>query len=151
MKKLISAIKNYWYYYKAYVITGVLVLAVVIYSFANSGEGEKFDRYAAVISSQAYTEEQVLALQKALTDELGSFGVRVYRISLGALNQDDAVLAKLDLDLGRRLSDTLLLEDVDAFYAATNDLIGISAPVRVKDIPYLAGLGFDELWLVTRS
>lgn len=150
MKKLIGFIKNYWYYYKAYVITGVLVIALVIYSFVNGGEGETFSRYAAVISSSYYTEEQAEALQKALTEQYGSFGVRVYQIELGALNQDDATLAKLDLDLARRLSDTLLLEDPAAFDAATGGL-PVSEPVPVSSVPYLTGLGFDELYLVTRE
>ena len=149
MKKLILFIRNYWYYYKVYVITGVLVLAVVIYSFAHSGGGEKFDRYAAVISSAAYTDEQVLSLQQALTKEHGSFGVNVYRITLGAQGQDDATLAKLDLDLACKLSDTLLIEDIDTFYEVTNGL-ETSEPVRVADVKYLAGLGFDELWFAER-
>lgn len=150
MEKILKAIKNYWYYYKPYVITGVLVLAVVIYSFANSGEGEKFDRYAALISSAPYREEEVKALQDAFAAQFGSFGVRVYTIELGALNQDQAVLAKLDLDLGQRLSDTLLLEDVEAFREATNGL-PVSEPVPVSSVPYLSGLGFDDLYLVTRE
>lgn len=150
MKKIIKYIKNYWYYYKVYVITGVLVLALVIYSFATGGGGETFDSYAAVISSKAYPTEQVEALQKAFTQQYGSFGVRVYQIELGALNQDDVVLAQLDLDLARRLSDTLLLEDPAAFDEATNGL-PVSEPVPVSSVPFLAGLGFDELYLVTRE
>ena len=151
MKKLISFIRNYWYYYKVYIIVGVLVLAIVIYSFANKTAEEKFDRCAAVISSAYYTEAQTAALQQALTNEFGSFGVRVYRITLGALNQDDATIAKLDLDLGRKLSDTLLIEDIEAFYEVTAHSVGLSEPVRVSDIPYLAGLGFDELWFAVRN
>ena len=151
MKKLISYIKNYWYYYKAYIITGVLALAVVIYSFAGSGSGEEYARYAAVISPDYYSEEQLAALQAALTEQYGSFGVRVYQVALGELNQDEAVLSKLDLDLGKGLSDTLLLADPEAFAAAIDANIKISDPVPVSEISFLKGLGFDSLYYVTRK
>lgn len=151
MKKLIEYIKNYWYYYKVYVITGVLVIAVVLYSFLHAGGEEKFDRNFAVISSQQYSEAQTEGLRQALNAAFGSAGLRVYQIELGALNQEEATLAKLDLDLGQKRSDTLLIEDMDAFRAAVADSVKISEPVRVGDIPGLAGLGFDTLWLVTRE
>lgn len=150
MKKILNYIRNYWYYYKVYVITGVLVIAALIYSFTHSGDGPKHDHNAALIFSQSYTKEQVDGLRAALVTEYGSCGLNLYRIELGALNQEESTVALLGMDLAEGTSDILLIEDMDAFYEVTSG-IDISEPVRVKDVPYLAGLGFDDLWYVTRK
>ena len=150
MKKILEFIRNYWYYYKVYVITGVLVIAVLIYSFTHGGEGKKYDHNVAVISSQAYTEERVAGLREACVNHYGSCGVKVYCIELGAMDQDQSTIALLGMDLAEGTSEILLIEDIDTFYEVTSG-IKTSEPVRVADIPFLAGLGFDDLWYVTRN
>lgn len=150
MKLTKEKLENIWYYYKVPILVVLLVIAVGIYVFITSRVQENYNHHVAVISSAYYSDEQLNTLKTAFEGRYGSIGIEAYRIALGELNQDDIQISKLDADLRTHRSDILLLQNVRTFEESTNNL-AISEPVPVSDIEYLKGLGFDDLYLVTRK
>lgn len=124
MKITGESLRNFWYYNKIYIIVGILSLSLIVYSFVSSAKvDDGCNRYCAVISPEPFSEEQLAELKTALDDWTGDrFGVRYYRIALGELNQDDAILAKLDIDLSHKLSTYIFVEDPALFAESTDDL-----------------------------
>lgn len=151
MNGIREKLEHFWYYYKTPALIALVVLLVVIESLITTPKTEKYDASVAVISPSGYSEESVAKLRDALEAELGGkVEVKLFMLDLGALNQDETDLALLDIDLRNRISKILLLDDVEKFEQATDNL-SISEAVRVKDVEYLSGLGFDELWMVSRN
>ena len=142
---------HFWYYYKTPALIAAVVILIVIETLITTPKTEKYDLSVAVVSPSGYSEESVGKLRDALETELRrSVEVRLFRLDLGELNQDETDLALLDIDLRNRISEILLLDDVEKFEQATDNL-SIYEPVRVGDVEYLSGLGFDELWMVSRN
>jgi len=157
MKNILDKARNFWYYNKTMCIVLTLVLAAFLY-VEFSGPSEKFDYSVGVISGRYYTEPEKAALKAALEScgkDLDGNGkvaadVTYYTVTLGAENQDESLIGGLDADLMMGVSGLFLLESPEAFTASTNG-VKITEPLPVKDIPKLAGLGFDDLYAVVRT
>lgn len=151
MKGFLKKLSHFWYYYKIRLLVAVSAATLLVFCLVTAGEKAPASRQAAVISSAPYSDEMLAALSEALSASYGEpVGAVWYRVTLGAYSQDEAVLGRLDLDLSHSISSILLLEDPAAFDAAT-DHLPVSSPVPVSSIDGLSGLGFDELFLVTRG
>lgn len=143
-------IQNIWFYYKVPIIIGIFILAVFIdYQFTSTPE-EKFDHSIALISQTFPTEQQSEEIKQIFSDKYGgTFEIRIYNVALGELNQDQVIISQLDLDLANRQSEYLLIEDLDAFKKATNEL-ELHEVTLVSDLDWLVGHGVDSLYFAKR-
>ena len=147
---LMKKIENIWFYYKTHIIVGILILFVSIYSIRLYLQKEEYDHSVAFISSTFPTENQMEEIQKSFEEQYGGkFEIKIYNITLGADNQDQVTISQLDLDLGRKISEYLIIEDLDAFKKATNNL-QIYDVALISDIDWLKNKGIDQLYYAKR-
>lgn len=151
MEDLKKTISNIWYYYKVYILIGLASIFLIIYSFVNVASVSENDYSIAIISKNNYpSEQQVEELTKAFEKQYNAtFEVKIYNIELGGYGEDEVTISKLSLDLANHISYYLFIEDLDAFYEATNNL-AINVLGQGKDFDWLNDCGVDELWLTTR-
>lgn len=143
-----SKIENFWYYHK----TIIIIVAIILAAFAFvtlTNKTPDYDYQFGIISPDYYSDESVNALTKALEPKYGNVKINVYTVELGAEGQDPATIGAIDADLVGKVSTSFLLKNVASFKDATNNL-KTTDPVSVSDINELQGLGFDDLYLVTR-
>ena len=151
MDEMKSKLANFWYYYRIPVIIVVITVVALISIFSSIPKEETYDLQVAVVSAKQYPDEQLDSLKNAFSRQYGTVKINEFTVDLGKLNQEDTVLSLLDLDLAHKTSSVYLLQNVDSFFDAISDDIKFSAPVPVGSIDYLSGLGFDDLWVVTRE
>ena len=151
MNNLKKKLENIWYYYKTPIIIVVFILVCVLSVTTSSKKEEEYDHNIALISVNYPTEEECIKIREAYSKHYGgTFGLTVYNVKLTELNQDQILISKLDLDLRNTISEYLLIEDLDAFKKATNDL-KIYEVTLVSNIDWLKGLGADNLYFATRK
>lgn len=145
-------IENIWFYYKIPIIIGICVIGLIINVVISKMNEVKYDHSVAIISAENYpSEENVEKLRNIFEEKYnGTVDVVIYNIALGELNQDEVLIAKLDLDLGHKISEFLFIEDMDTFKKTTAD-IEFSEVALVKDIPELQGLGLDNFYYCIRK
>ena len=143
-------LENIWFYYKVPIIIGIFIIAVFIdYQFFSKPE-EKFDHSIALISQTFPTEQQSQEIKQIFSDKYGgTFEIRIYNVALGELNQDQVTISQLDLDLANKQSEYLLIEDLDAFKKATNEL-ELHEVTLVSNLDWLVGHGVDSLYFAKR-
>jgi len=146
-------LENYWYHNKWYTL---LIIFIVVFAVLSGNIGRSREPEAeytiGIVSAAYYNDEALAALRERLRERHGTTEVKYYQVDLSAETSDEdsrVQVSLLDADLMMKQSSDFLLEDVEAFESATNGL-EISEAVQVRDIPELAGLGFDELWFVSR-
>lgn len=146
MKEKIS---NFWYYNKIYVIIGLCILGYVLWCFRPAARAEEtYDYCIGIITPKYYDDSEIEALREALSATHGKTNVLCYHVALGALNQDEIEIAKLDIDLSYKTSSVFLVDDPDTLREVT--VVEFTDPVPVSEIDELKGLGFDELSFVSR-
>lgn len=150
MEDLRKKITNIWFYYKVPIIVGIIVLFVSIYSIRIFMSKDEYDHSVAFISTAFPTEQQMDDIKVAFENQYGgTFEIQIFNIKLGADNQDQVTISQLDLDLGQKISEYLLIEDLDAFKKATNNL-EIKDVALVSEIDWLKGNGIDNLYYAKR-
>lgn len=151
MNNLKKKLENIWYYYKKPIIIGLIIIVCVISVTTSSEKEEQYDHNIAVISLNYPSKEQCTKIKEAFSKQYGgTFGISIYNVKLTDLNQDQVTISKLDLDLVNTISEYLLIEDLDDFKKATNDL-KINEVTLVSNIDWLKGLGADHLYFATRK
>jgi len=155
MKELKLKFANIWYHYKFYILIALGILAYIVLTWDSLVPEKPAELSVAIVSETYFNDDQRAALKTELEKEYGTVEVNAYRVALGqtdhdATEEEAIALSSLDADLITGKSSIFLLEDVQAFLDATNGL-EISEAVQVKNIQNIAGLGFDELWYVTRK
>lgn len=150
MQDVKKKLENIWYYYKApIIIVGAIIIISLSYLF-DYKEEIKYDHSVALISVNVPSEQQIADITKAFENEYGgSFEIKIYNVALTEEGQDQVIISKLDLDLGNKLSEYLLIEDLDAFKKATNNL-EIHDVALVSNIDFLKGFGIDNLYFAKR-
>ncbi len=143
-------LENIWYYHKFIIILAAVVLAAVLFVLLQNVGKTTPEEQVGIISTDGYSDESLKKLEQAFSGMYGhEVQVKLYPVELGAEGQDIAVIGALDADLAAKVSSTFLLKNVASFREATNNL-KITDPVPVSDINEIQGLGFDNLYLVTR-
>ncbi|MBR5260658.1 MAG: hypothetical protein IKV47_00655 [Oscillospiraceae bacterium] len=150
-KEAFEKIKNWWWYHKIHVLIGVLALAVVIYSFAQSSGKQKADYDIGLLLAVPCAEEYLNSLPEILaaagedTDGNGEVTVELhtYFVDLadecenaGALNYEK--IASLEADLIGGTSAMFITDSPDALLALTEGIFDATV------IP------FDGYWLCIR-
>lgn len=151
MEDFKKTISNIWYHYKAYILIGLAVIFLIIYSSINARTVNKYDYSVAIISKNNYpSEKQVEKLTTAFEKKYNAtFEIKIYNVELGGYGEDDVIISKLSLDLANHISTYLFIEHLDAFDEATNNL-EINVLGQGKEFDWLKDCGVDELWLATR-
>lgn len=152
-------LENFWYYHKIHTLILLAVLAAGIYLFLTHRSSVKSDYDIAIVSPNAFTEEQTAAI-KSIIEQLGTdqngdntvtVNIHIYRFSIGEAGQDQQAVAGLDADLVGKMSGIFFVDSPDKFEAATNELGKAADAIPVSNIPALTGCGIDDLWLLIRT
>lgn len=144
-------LENIWFYYKVPILIIVIVLFIFIDYKISTRKVEKYDNSIAFISITYPSEEELNNIKNIFENKFEStFEIKVYNVELGADNQDQIILSKLDLDLVNSLSNYLLIEDINAFKKATNNLKLYNVAL-VKDLDWLKGHEIDNMTFATRK
>lgn len=154
-----SRIANLWYYHKTIIILGILILMSGIYLGVQKQSVPKPDYCIAVIepdySADSRFQELSAAIQKTGEDRNGdgeiTLKLSAYHVVLGAENQDIQEIGALDADLAGKVSCLFLLTDPAGFEAATNGILLEEECIPVRELPALAGIGFDSFFAAVRE
>lgn len=151
MNKNMKRIKNIWFYYKVPIIIAIIVLAIFIDFKLSSKPEEKYDEYIAFISKTWPSEEEMNEIKMAYeTNYQKTFDFNIYNVELGAYGESQETISKLDLDLINNISNYLIIENLDSFKKATNNMELFNVAL-IKDIDWLKGRGIDNLYFATRK
>ena len=131
-----KALQNFWYYHKTHVLIGLVALGVIGSMAATSLRSAEPDYDIGLVRAEPITEEAAAHLTSAIEavceDRNGDGQVLVQLHTYFADLANDAenagyqnyeIIAALDADLIGKESGIFLLEDVDAFQQATNNLL----------------------------
>lgn len=142
-------IENFWYYNKTYVFIGAAILAALLWFYRPSANvEEEYDYCVGIITPKYYDDSEIDALKERLSATHGKTNVLCYHVQLGAYNQDEIEISRLDIDLSYKTSSDFLVDDPDTLREVT--VVEFSDPVPVSEIDELKGLGFDDLSFVSR-
>ena len=145
-------IENFWYYYKVHTIVALIAIYIIVSSIIGSSKGQEYDHSIAIISKENYpSQEKVDDLIEVFSKKYGgTFEVKIYNITLGAIGEDEIVISKLGLDIANKISEYMFIEDMDAFKKATNN-IEFKEVALVKNINWLNNLDLDNFYYCIRK
>lgn len=151
MEDFKKKLSNIWYYYKVpIVIVALIIFVFVDYKLTNPTE-EKFDNSIAIISQVFPSEDELNNIVEIFENKYeGTFEVNIYNVELGKENQSQETLGRLDLDLANSISNYLIIQDLDAFKKATNNMELYNVAL-IKDLDWLCGHEIDEFYFATRK
>ena len=135
MENYLKKLKNFWYYHKFHLLIALAALALVVYSFAPSGES-RADYHVGLVTDILCPEARFFEIKARLRAAAGDInGDGEINLSLhpftvdfdstdpnaGYLNYEK--IAALDADLSGKVSGLYILEDPAGFQKATDGLM----------------------------
>lgn len=112
-KEIIKELDNFWYYHKAHVLTGILIVAIVLYVVFTGGESEEAALNVVVVGNAVEEPNQLNLQNTATKDLLGQDSKSVVHFDFWEAN--DGLANGAHGDLQEKLMAMVTAKDVDAF------------------------------------
>lgn len=142
-------LENIWYYYKVPIIIIGLIIIVTLDIIITTKPEEKYDHSIAFIATNFPEEESLNKITDLFEKEYNkTFKLEIFNLDFNY--PDQVEISRLDLDLGNKISDYLIVEDIEGFEKAIADNIIIEI-AQINEIDFLKGNNLDNYYLVTRK